>query len=176
MFNINDNVVYGSQGVCTIVEITEKPFLNQKLKYYVLRPAYQKDSKVFVPVDNEKLTQKMRRVLSATEIKELLSQLPDEDTLWIENENERKQKFQEILKEGDRTKLVMLIKALSLHQQEQKDKGKKLHNCDEIFLKEAEKLLYNEFALVLQIEPCQVLPFILEQINQNEINQNESNK
>ena len=36
---------------------------------------------------------------------------------------------------------------------------------DERFLKDAERLLYDEFALVLRIKPDQVLPFILKQIN-----------
>lgn len=35
---------------------------------------------------------------------------------------------------------------------------------DEHFFKEAERILYEEFALVLKIRPEQVLPFILEQI------------
>ena len=50
------------------------------------------------------------------------------------------------------------------HKREQEQKGRKLHISDERFFREAEKMLYDEFALVLHIQPDQVLPFILEQI------------
>ncbi len=43
-----------------------------------------------------------------------------------------------------------------------------MHIADERFLNEAEKLLYEEFAHVLQIERNQVLPFILKQIQPEE--------
>ena len=36
--------------------------------------------------------------------------------------------------------------------------------ADERFLKDAEKMLYDEFALVLNIREEEVLPFIMEQI------------
>jgi CarD family transcriptional regulator len=51
-----------------------------------------------------------------------------------------------------------------LHQQELKEKGKKLRVSDERFLKDAEKVLYDEFAHVLDIKREEVLPFIFEQI------------
>ena len=57
-----------------------------------------------------------------------------------------------------------MIKALYYHQQEQHAKGRRLHTADEHFFREAEKLLYDEFALVLHIKPEQVLPFIMEQV------------
>lgn len=43
-------------------------------------------------------------------------------------------------------------------------KGKKLYKNDEKVMKEAEKMLYEEFAHVLDIRPDQVLPFIMQQI------------
>ena len=46
--------------------------------------------------------------------------------------------------------------------------GRKVHVCDERFLKEAEKILYDEFAHVLDIEPEQVLPYIFDQIESAE--------
>lgn len=43
-------------------------------------------------------------------------------------------------------------------------KGKRLTSADSEAMKTAEKLLYNEFALVLDIRPDQVVPFIMEKI------------
>ena len=45
-----------------------------------------------------------------------------------------------------------------------KGNGKHLRAADERFFKEAERMLYDEFALVLGMEPEEVLPFILERI------------
>ncbi len=57
-----------------------------------------------------------------------------------------------------------MIKALHFHQQEQQKKGRRLHISDERFMKEAEKMLYEEFAYVLNIRKEEVLPFILQQV------------
>ena len=42
--------------------------------------------------------------------------------------------------------------------------GTELVGADEKVMKEAEKMLYEEFAHVLDIRPSQVLPFIMQQI------------
>ena len=49
-------------------------------------------------------------------------------------------------------------------QEKRKEQGKKLHQADEQIFRRAETLLYNELALVLDIKPEQVVPFINEQI------------
>ena len=72
---------------------------------------------------------------------------------------------------GDRMSLIKMIKALYFHQQKQQEKGKRLRASDERFFTEAERILYDEFALVLNIEPEQVLPFIMEQVQISEKNQ-----
>ncbi len=164
MYHVNDIVLYGMQGVCTIEEISEMCFGKNSDEYYVLRPVYDDKSTIFVPMHNESLTGKMRAVLSAQEIFELINAMPDEDQIWIENDAERKEEYKSILVNGTRDELIKLIKTLYLRKQELKQKGKKLHVADEHFLKEAEKLLYEEFAHVLKIKREQVLPFIMKQI------------
>ncbi|MGN0625751.1 MAG: hypothetical protein ACI4I8_05750, partial [Oscillospiraceae bacterium] len=72
--------------------------------------------------------------------------------------------YQQILSGGDRTELIKMIKALYFHQKEQQKNGKRLHIPDERFLKDAENMLYEEFAYVLKIRKEQVLPFIMEQV------------
>ncbi|WP_040197362.1 CarD family transcriptional regulator [Candidatus Soleaferrea massiliensis] len=165
MYEINDTVLYGGHGVCRIVEIEERDLCGNRMEYYILKPVYDEKSTVFVPVHNEALTTKMRRILSVDEIYALIASMPNEDSKWIENENERKEKYREIISCGDRIQLIRAIKALYQHQQEQQARGRKLHLADERFFKEAEKMLYDEFALVLHIKPEQVFPFIQEQIH-----------
>lgn len=164
MYQINDTVLYGTHGVCQIAEITQQSFGNPTKTYYVLKPVHNPSSTIYVPVDSEALTSKIRQVLSREEIYELIHSMPYEESYWIENEPERKERYREIIAKGDRHELIQMLKALYHHQQQQALRGKKLHAADERYFKEAEKLLYDEFALVLNIKPSQVLPFIMEQI------------
>lgn len=168
MYSVNDTILYGSHGVCRVAGIETKDFGGNLAEYYVLRPVYSENSTIYVPVSNEKLAGKMRRVLTSGEIDQIIRAMPYEESAWVEDESERKEKYKEILAQGDRMELVKMIKALYYHQREQQAKGRRLHTADEHFFKEAEKLLYDEFALVLHIKPEQVLPFIMEQVELQE--------
>jgi len=168
IFNVNDTILYGTHGVCRIAEISERDFGEKGMEYYILKPLGDDKATLFVPVSNEKLLAKMRRVLTAAEIYELIKAMPDEETIWVENETNRKEKYKEILTSGNRKNLIQLVKTLYRHQGEQKEKGKKLHISDERFMKDAERMLYAEFAHVLDIQYEQVLPFIMEELEVEE--------
>lgn len=165
MFNVNDKILYGTHGICKITNITEQKFNGSANRYYILQPLHNPSSTIYVPMDNEKLMSKMRRILTEEEIYELIKAMPDENTSWIENKNERNERFRSILSSGDRTEIIKLIKVIYQHKEELKAIGKKLHASDEQFFKEAEKIIYDEFALVLNIRYEQVLPFIVDQIS-----------
>ncbi|MDD4413972.1 MAG: CarD family transcriptional regulator [Oscillospiraceae bacterium] len=164
MFHVNDTVVYGTTGVCLITDISEKDFYGKKIKYYTLKPIYQKASVIFVPMNNTKLKSKMRPLLTASEINSIIHSLSDVEEGWIENDNARRERFSEILKSGDRKDIVRMIKSLYAHREIQKENGRKLHAPDERILNDAQQLLHEEFAHVLKIEPEQVLPLILNEI------------
>jgi CarD family transcriptional regulator len=168
-YKVNDVILYATHGVCEISEITEIDIRGTHCICYVLKPLYYGNKcTIFVPVNNEILTAKMRQLLSVEEIYTLIKTMPDERTIWIEDEVLRNKSYEEILDGGDRTELVKLIKTLYFHQQSQKDKKKNLRDNDKRFMKDAEKMLYEEFAHVLTIERNQVLPFIIEQIEARE--------
>lgn len=165
MYQVDDMVQYGAEGVCRITEITTREFQGQCAQYYVLKPIYSNsNASIFVPVNSETLSSKIHKVLSAEEIYALIQNMPEEQLIWIEDEAQRRDRYKEILLSGDREEIIRMIKTLYLHQQRQMEKGKKLHVHDARIFKEAEKMLYEEFAHVLQIKRDQVLPFIMEQI------------
>ncbi len=165
MYSTGDTVVYGTQGVCRIEGTQTKRIRGEYVEYLVLRPVYDQNSTVFVPKKNEKLMTKMRDVLSAEEIYNIIQELPEKDPIWIEDDNIRKSKYQEMIDEGNRRKIMLIIKTLYRHRIEQEEKGRRLHQADEFILKQAEKLLHDEFALVLEIKPEEVVPFIMKQID-----------
>ena len=164
MFSINDTILYGSHGICRITDITKEPFDGSKGDYYILNPIQNPTSTIYVPVGNEKLTSKMRSILSEEDILNILKNMPDAET-WIENKNDRAAHFRSILNSGNRSDILSLIKTLYNHREELKVVGKKLHAADEAAFREAEKVIYDEFALVLGIKREQVIPFIIEHMN-----------
>ena len=164
MYKVNDTIMYGTQGICKIVEITEKDFMGTKKEYYVLKPMNDASATLFAPVNNEKTEAKMRRILSAEEIHELIETMPYEEANWIHNENERKEKYKSIIAGGDRTELIKMIKALYFHKREREADGKHLYLSDERFMKEAERILYDEFQYVLKINKVDLMDFIFDRI------------
>jgi CarD family transcriptional regulator len=132
--------------------------------YYVLKPVFGNSFTLYVPFGNENLEAKMKCLLSADEIRKFIGEMPNEDPVWIEDENERKEFYKEALSSGDRSSLVRIIKSVFLRRRELNVAGRKLHMSDEQFMRDAEKILYDEFAYVLGIRQEDVLPFILAQL------------
>ncbi len=164
MFSVNEYVIYGIYGVCKITGIIEREICGRRGSFYVLKPVFEDKATVYIPVSNAELTSKMRRILSSEEIYALIRSISDTQAVWIENEQERKKEYARILSGGDRRELILMIKAIYIHRGKLLEQKKKLHICDENFMKEAEKVLYEEFAHVLNIKRSQVVPFIAQQI------------
>ena len=116
MFKVNDVIIYGTQGVCQIVGIEEKVVSGVKKNYFVLKPVNDNGSTIFAPTDNEHVLKKMRRPLSKTEINKLIDSMPDEDVVWIKNDNDRKEHYRKTLTGGDHVDLIKLIKAIYAHK------------------------------------------------------------
>ena len=167
MFKVNDTIMYGTQGICEIVEITEKEFMDTKREYYVLKPINDMSATLFVPVNSEKTESRMRAILSEREIHELIEAMPSEEANWIQNENERKEKYKRIIASGDHIELIKMIKALYFHKKKRESEGKHLYLSDERFFKEAERILYDEFQFVLNIKKDEVMDFIFSKIDKN---------
>lgn len=160
MYKIGSIVVYGTEGLCKICDITERTFGKETLEYYVLSPLANEAETVFVPKNNEKVLKRMRPILSKERASELLEAAPSEYGEWVENDRERQQIYKQILLCGSSEELLMMTRALYLHQIELLERGKKLHAADERFLKDAEKMLFEELAYVYNITVAEVLPLI----------------
>lgn len=161
MFCVGQTVLYGSNGVCVVDDVTEKHIGKTKMQYYVLKPVCTNTSTLFVPVANSQLVSKMRCILTADEAKAILRDLPPCGD-WNNNKLERSEQFRAVIAEGACVELIRLIRLIRSHEQEQLAKGKRLHISDERFLKEAEKMICEEFSLVLGISRDEVLKRILQ--------------
>lgn len=168
MFKVGDTVLYGSDGVCKISEITQKVFGDTSIEYYVLTPLYDNKSTFFVPTKNEKLKGKMHYVLSADEIKSVIDNC-DDSFEWIDNDAKRSEEFKEIISCGELNKIARLTKCITRHKDEIIQKGKKLHKSDEIIYKEAIKILYEEFAMVINVTKDDIADVLCKKISFEEL-------
>ncbi|MBE6590786.1 MAG: CarD family transcriptional regulator [Ruminococcaceae bacterium] len=163
MYKVNDTIVYGTQGVCRIVEITERDFMDKKKEYYVLKPISDKNTTLFVPTDNEAVLSKIRRILSEEEIGAVIASARDGESVWIEDNIQRKERFRAILDSGDHRSLLLMIRSIRLNKQKREAEGKKLHMADERLFKEAEQLLYDEFQYVLKIGKDELISYLFKE-------------
>lgn len=167
MFQVGDQVVYGIHGVCRVVDQEERVVDRKRVTYLALEPVGQGDSKYLVPTQNAAAMAKLRRMLSREELEEMLSSQDVRSDGWIKDENLRKQTYRELINSGDRARLMRMVHTLHRHKAAQTAAGRKCHLCDENFLRDAEKLLTGEFAIVLDMEPDQVKRYIRGKFEEN---------
>ena len=164
MFCVGDAVVYGVQGVCRIREMCTKKFGREEQEYYVLCPIFDEKSVIYVPTDKPALLAQMRTVLTPEELRGLIDSAAHDETLWIEDDSHRRNFCAEVIKSGDRKALMQLVSMLYLHSEELRGQKKHFHIADERSLKQAKKLLHDEFAFVLGITPEEVPDYISRHI------------
>lgn len=165
MFCTGDQVVYGIHGVCSIVA-QEKQIVNRKpVIYLVLEPLGQRGSRYLVPTQNAAAMAKLRPMLTREQMEALFASNEIRQNIWIPDENRRKQQYRELIGSGDREKLMQLVYTLYLHKQRQLDAGKKCHMIDDNFLRDAERLLASEVAVVLEIQQDQARQYIREHLS-----------
>jgi len=165
MFKVNDYVIYSSIGVCKIVDIRkEKDINSNEIEHYILQPVYSNKMTIKTPVDNHKVA--MRKVITKDEVEALIESMPEMETIWIDDYRQRIESFKAALKTGECREWIKLIKTIYLEKKEKSAVGKKLMKSDEDIMKAAEKLLYEEFAVVLNISPDEVVTYITEHVPQ----------
>lgn len=160
MFSVNEKIHYGGCGVCVIQEIATMRFGRTRERYYVLKPVYQNSSVIYVPVENEQLVAKMRPVLTREEVDRLIDGMDEIPTAWEEDPQARKASFDALLRSDECRNLIVIIKTLCAHKERRQADGKALHVSDEGYLREAQRLLYDEFAGALDLQPAQVRDYI----------------
>jgi len=157
-------VVYGTNGICMIEDMTEMSFVTgePKAPYYMLKPETANASTVFVPVNNEILVSKMRPLMTKEEIDSLLLGMKDKELAWENDRRVRNDSFHDILVKGVTQELLLMIRCIYVKKNELEENNKKLSSADMNALKSAEKLVEEEFAHVLQIKRNEVGKYIRE--------------
>jgi CarD family transcriptional regulator len=168
VYSIGDRVVYGIHGVCSLIGTEVKTVDRKKVEYYVLEPLDQPCARFYVPTQNLAAVAKMRRPLDRQALELLLDSPEVREDGWITDENQRKLHYRELIGSGDRAALLCMIRTLHLQKKRITESGRKFHLCDDIFLRDAQKLLNAEFSLVLEMPQEQVSGYIRQRLTETE--------
>lgn len=153
MYNLEDIVVYKKVGLCKIIKISEM----NNMEYYTLE-TLNKDMTVMCPVSKEDLL--IRKVVSLKEISEIKGEIEELNVEFIPRIKERKDYYEELLKNAEPKNIAILIKTLII----QNEHYKKLTGTENEYLEKAEKLFYPEICYVLEkgIEDVKMFFFDIE--------------
>lgn len=152
MYELNEILVYGNNGVCKLVDIRKEKFTGSPAMYYILSPIFGGQSTLYVPIDNTKLAAKLRPVMLKEKLHEMVLAAKSSDAKWESDDRVRGEKFQNIAANGMSSELLTVFKVLVIHKNELKQTVKKLHNADERMLALCEKVIGEEFAYAFGVE------------------------
>lgn len=160
MFEIGEYIVYGMNGVCKVEAVGPMNItgVDSDKEYYTLTPLYSRGSKVYIPVDNQKVV--MRKVVDKTEACMLIDEMKEIAEIEEVNDKNRELAYKEAIKSCDCRQWIRVINTVLKRKEERLSQGKKMSACDERYLKSAQDNLYGEFAISLNLDKSAVEEYI----------------
>ena len=113
---------------------------------YSLVPVNDTSIKYKVPVDSNFL----KKVITKEEIDRLLLEIPEINTINL-GEKQIEQEYKELMKSGTHEDLVKIIKTSYLRNQIRILNNKRISEIDDEYFRRAEKYLYEEIGIVLNL-------------------------
>lgn len=164
MYQPGQLVVYGGTGVCRVEGLADPdPKGNSTKQYYLLTPLYQAGI-IYTPTEGGKVP--MRPVMTAQEADALIARIPE---LCAEVYRERTlqllaQRYQAVLQSGDCADLLELTMSVYRKRKLAEEQKHRLGLVDEKYGKQAERLLFGELAVALNISTEEVPSYIDERV------------
>ena len=164
MFKKGEYVVHGRSGVCVVDSITTMDMseADKDQKYYVLVPVKTPESKIFFPVDNDRIV--LRAILTKNQARKVLRDMKKVEPVFIANDRQREVVYKEAIASCDCMKLAEIIKTLQVRSKEREKQGKRNTFVDDRYLKEAKDFLNHEFSIALEIDFDEIEDYIIERI------------
>ena len=149
MFKVGDHVVYGTNGVCLISDVTPSPFDKRDTRtFYVLKPiSGASTSFIYTPVDNAHVP--MRRLLGRAEAEELIASIPKIPCLAVGEERARRAVYREAIAAADPKLYIALIKAVDRRRVEFIGTQRHLPDFEIEYDTVARRHLYTELSVAL---------------------------
>jgi CarD family transcriptional regulator len=145
VYRKGDTVVHPEHGAAIITELSERDFLGETKKYFVLRLAYG-DLTLMVPVDKTEDVG-LRQVVSKQEVKKILDVLREDESKMASNWSRRFKNNMEKLHSGDPYQVAEVVKNLSIRERQ-----KGLSAGEKRMLAQARRILVSELVFSLGCE------------------------
>ncbi|NLC48451.1 MAG: hypothetical protein GX758_03730 [Tenericutes bacterium] len=160
MFKINDYIVY-KRNVCKIKEIKKDEETNKK--YYVLLPMEDESLTINVPISNEHGF--IRNIISKTEVEKIIKSIPNIEMLTSANDKIMEQNYKTHFSDGSHEALIKIIKTTFARNKERLANNKKTAEKDTTYFKKAERLLYNEFSIALDMTYDETKKYVRDKVD-----------
>lgn len=158
MFEVGSYVVY-KRELC-MVEAIKKNYRFDK-DYYILSSVH--DSSLHIEVPVEKQQELLRSIISHEEAKKIIHMIPDIPTIQVE-ERFLESEYKNLLRGDSYEDLVKIIKTAYERNNLRKTNGKKISEKDDYYFQKAEKFLYSELAIALDMNYDEAKNYIIESI------------
>lgn len=160
MYKIGDLVVY-KRDVCRIIEYKEKYFKDKD--YYSLNPIYDNSLKIDVSINSTLL----RDVMSKEKAEDIINSIPYVDIIDV-NDKMMENEYKRLIIEGGYEGLVSVIKTTYLRNNDRLNSKRKISEKDENYFNTAEKILYGELAVALDMDIEDIKDYIIKRVNEIE--------
>ena len=150
MFQVGEYVIHGANGACKVVDVTHLDISgsDKDRQYYVLEPVKTRSSRIYFPVDSDKVP--MRKILTREEALQLLDSLQTIQPLEVPSEKFREDTYKAVMKTCDCRSWISMMKTLFQKRKKRLAEGRKFTSVDERYLKAAEDFLFGELSLALE--------------------------
>lgn len=157
MFKVGDYVVYNN-SVCKIIEIRKKRYNN--LDYYFMHSIDDNSLNIEIPINNKLI----RKVITKEQALELINKIPSINTL--EDSGKMMENSYKLLMKGNQMEdLIKIIKTTYLRNDYRIKNGKRVSEKDSIYFNMAEKRLYNELSISLNLSFNETKEYIINKLN-----------
>lgn len=157
MYKINDYLIY-KKDVCKIVDIKTD---SNNISYYVLVLVDDSSLTIKIPIEN---SFNIRDLISKDEAYNLINNILNIEPIKDINDKNIENTYKELLKTGKHEDLIKIIKTTYLRNKNRIDNKKKLGDKDTDYFNKAERYLYNELAIVLNMSYDEVKEYILNRV------------
>lgn len=158
MYNVGDCVVYKKE-VCKVTDYKEKHINGND--YYELVPILDKSLKIVVPVNSGFI----RNVISRDAAEKIIDMIPDIEIIEV-NDKLIENEYKRLLHEGEYEGLIKIIKTTYLRNEERINNKRKISEKDDNYFNLAEKYLYSEFSVSLDMEYDEVKKYVINRVKE----------
>ena len=161
MYKENDYLVY-KKDVCKVKEVKKNKI--NGLDYYVLIPIDDNSLIIDVPTDNRMGW--IRDIIKKEDAEKLINRIPQIEPLKNIKDKNIETKYKELLYKGTQEDLIKIIKTTYLRNEERINNNKKRSDKDFNYFNRAEKYLYNELSIALNMSFDKTKNYIINKVKE----------